>query len=118
MCRLMSQMRGILIFLFLFLISGTLNYAEASDPNEQYGEATLVLYNQNFADSRKLAAYYSKVRNIPFSNLVGFKCPTSEIISRPDYEKLIMTPLKDLFQKKSLVGKLQSKGFRKNKFKR
>ena len=92
-------MRGILIFLFLFLISGTFNFAEASKPNDQYGEATLVLYNQNVADSRKLAAYYSKVRNIPFSNLVGFKCTTREIISRSDYEKLIMTPLKDLFQK-------------------
>ena len=92
-------MRGILIFLFLFLILGNLNFAGGSEPNDQYGEATLVLYNQNVADSRKLAAYYSKVRNIPFSNLVGFKCPTSEIISRSDYEKLIMTPLKDLFQK-------------------
>ena len=99
MFRLFSQMRGILIFLFLFLISGTFNFAEASKPNDQYGEATLVLYNQNVADSRKLAAYYSKVRNIPFSNLVGFKCTTREIISRSDYEKLIMTPLKDLFQK-------------------
>ena len=99
MCRLFSQMRGILIFLFLFLISGTFNFAEASQPNDQYEEATLVLYNQNVADSRKLAAYYSKVRNIPFSNLVGFKCPTREIISRSDYEKLIMTPLKNLFQK-------------------
>lgn len=99
MCRLFSQMRGILIFLFLFLISGTFNFAEVSQPNDQYEETTLVLYNQNVADSRKLAAYYSKVRNIPFSNLVGFKCPTSEIISRSDYEKLIMTPLKNLFQK-------------------
>ena len=99
MRRLLSQMRRILIFLFLFLISGTLNFSEGSEPNDQYGEATLVLYNQNVADSRKLAAYYSKVRNIPFANLVGFKCPTTEIISRSDYEKLIMTPLKDLFQK-------------------
>ena len=99
MCRLFSQVRGILIFLFLFLISGTFNFAEVSQPNDQYEETTLVLYNQNVADSRKLAAYYSKVRNIPFSNLVGFKCPTSEIISRSDYEKLIMTPLKNLFQK-------------------
>ena len=106
-------MRGILIFLFLFLISGTLNFAEASKPNDQYGEATLVLYNQNVADSRKLAAYYSKVRNIPFSNLVGFKCPTSEIISRPDYEKLIMTPLKDLFQKNHWWESSKAKGSKK-----
>ena len=106
-------MRGILIFLFLFLISGTLNFAEASEPNDQYGEATLVLYNQNVADSRKLAAYYSKVRNIPFSNLVGFKCPTSEIISRSDYEKLIMTPLKDLFQKNHWWESSKAKGSEK-----
>ena len=106
-------MRGILIFLFLFLILGTLNFAEASEPNDQYGEATLVLYNQNVADSRKLAAYYSKVRNIPFSNLVGFKCPTSEIISRSDYEKLIMTPLKDLFQKNHWWESSKAKGSEK-----
>ncbi len=106
-------MRGILIFLFLFLISGNFNFAEASEPNDQYGEATLVLYNQNVADSRKLAAHYSKVRNIPFSNLVGFKCPTSEIISRSDYEKLIMTPLKDLFQKNHWWESSKAKGSEK-----
>ena len=106
-------MRGILMFLFLFLISGNFNFAEASEPNDQYGEATLVLYNQNVADSRKLAAHYSKVRNIPFSNLVGFKCPTSEIISRSDYEKLIMTPLKDLFQKNHWWESSKAKGSEK-----
>ena len=101
------------MFLFLFLISGNFNFAEASEPNDQYGEATLVLYNQNVADSRKLAAHYSKVRNIPFSNLVGFKCPTSEIISRSDYEKLIMTPLKDLFQKNHWWESSKAKGSEK-----
>ena len=98
MSGLLSQMRRTLIFLFLFLISGTLNFAEGSELNDQYGDSTLVLYNQNVADSRKLAAYYSKVRNIPFANLVGFKCPTTEIISRSDYDTLIMNPLRELFE--------------------
>ena len=98
MSGLLSQMRRTFIFLFLFLISGTLNFAEGSELNDQYGDSTLVLYNQNVADSRKLAAYYSKVRNIPFANLVGFKCPTTEIISRSDYDTLIMNPLRELFE--------------------
>ena len=98
MSGLLSQMRRTLIFLFLFLISGTLNFAEGSELNDQYGDSTLVLYNQNVADYRKLAAYYSKLRNIPFANLVGFKCPTTEIISRSDYDTLIMNPLRELFE--------------------
>ncbi|MBD28314.1 MAG: hypothetical protein CMO38_03590 [Verrucomicrobiaceae bacterium] len=110
MFGMLSQMRKTLIFLFLFLISEDLSFAEGSELNDQYREATLVLYNQNVADSRKLAAYYSKVRNIPFANLVGIKCPTTEIISRSDYDTLIMNPLRELFEINDWWEKVEGSG--------
>ena len=64
----------VLIFLFVCFFSA----ASGKEPvkNSQYAPATLVIYNQNVADSRKLAAYYAGKRNVPFENLIGLKCST------------------------------------------
>ncbi|HAA88578.1 MAG TPA: hypothetical protein DCE22_09990 [Verrucomicrobiales bacterium] len=65
--------------------------------NSQYPSATLVIYNQNVGDSRKLAAYYAGKRNVPFENLIGLKCSTEEIITRSEYKKTILEPLRKQF---------------------
>mgnify|MGYP003314911616 CR=1 FL=1 len=56
-----------------------------------------MIYNQNVANSRKLAAYYAGKRNIPFENLIGLKCSAEEIITRSEYQRTIQEPLRKQF---------------------
>ncbi|MCW1884305.1 TIGR03790 family protein [Luteolibacter flavescens] len=45
-----------------------------------------VLYNSSSADSKALAEFYAKARNIPADHLVGLELPDSEEISRKDFD--------------------------------
>ncbi len=71
----------------------------AGDPvaNSKYAPFTLVAYNQNVEESRKLAAYYAEKRGIPLANLVALDCPAGEVISREDFEAKVQAPLQELF---------------------
>jgi uncharacterized protein (TIGR03790 family) len=59
--------------------------------------ATAVLYNSNDPESRDLALYYATRRNIPISQIIGLNCPTSEEISREEFNATIAIPLKKQF---------------------
>jgi uncharacterized protein (TIGR03790 family) len=66
----------------------------ARDPD---AAATLVVFNNLDATSADLASYYAKQRNIPFSRLIGLDCPTTEEITRDDYDRTIAQPLRKTF---------------------
>jgi uncharacterized protein (TIGR03790 family) len=59
--------------------------------------ATLVVYNNLDPDSIALAAYYAKHRAIPIDHIVGLNCPTSEEITRQQYDDTIANPLRKSF---------------------
>jgi uncharacterized protein (TIGR03790 family) len=59
--------------------------------------ATLVVYNNMDPDSATLAAYYAKRRAIPLDHIVGLNCPTSEEITRAQYDETIAEPLRRVF---------------------
>jgi uncharacterized protein (TIGR03790 family) len=59
--------------------------------------ATLVVFNNLDPDSVDLAAYYAQRRGIPLDHLVGLDCPTSEEISRAQYDDTIADPLRKIF---------------------
>jgi len=103
----------VLIFLFICFFLSALGKEPVK--NSEYPSATLVIYNQNVGDSRKLAAYYAGKRNIPFENLIGLKCSTDESISRSEYKKTILEPLRKQFdangwweRKKDAQGNLRA----------
>lgn len=93
----MFRWLSVIIASLLSIFSNESIYAIGAERNDNYGAATLVVYNQNVKDSRRLAAYYAKARNIPFENLVATKCPTNESITRSDFEDSILDPLRNLF---------------------
>lgn len=64
----------------------------------------LVVYNVNLPESQAVARYYAAKRQVPWENLVGLNTPTTETISRDDYELLLAEPLR---QK---VREFQAKG--------
>ncbi len=58
---------------------------------------TVVVYNRADPDSRPLAEFYIKARSIPEERMIGLECPTTEEITRADFEAKIHKPLEELF---------------------
>jgi uncharacterized protein (TIGR03790 family) len=56
-------------------------------------DETIVLFNERAADSRQLAFYYAKKRQIAEERVIGLDCPEEEEISREQYETSIRRPL-------------------------
>lgn len=62
--------------------------------------ATVVVFNENDADSRALAKYYATRRGIAADHVIGVKCTTEEDISRGDYDRDIGAPLRKIFEER------------------
>ncbi|MEO5916554.1 MAG: TIGR03790 family protein [Luteolibacter sp.] len=61
-------------------------------------ESVAILYNASVPDSKKLAETYRQARNIPKDNVIGLEMPTAQDISREDYERSILKPLRGQFE--------------------
>jgi uncharacterized protein (TIGR03790 family) len=57
------------------------------------GEEVVVIYNSALPESEALANYYARKREIPPGQIIGFKLPTSETISRADFRDDLQRPL-------------------------
>ena len=68
-----------------------------------------VLYNSAVPESRKLAEIYRLAREIPVENLIALDMPVAADISRADYEKWILKPLRREFESR-LWWKRQADG--------
>jgi len=58
---------------------------------------TVVVFNPNFQGSEALAIYYAEKRGIPRDQVVGIPCPTTDDVSRSDFESQLRSPLRKLF---------------------
>ena len=61
-------------------------------------ESVAVLYNSSVPESRKLAEIYRLAREIPIENLIALDMPAAADISRADYDKWILKPLRREFE--------------------
>ncbi len=61
----------------------------------------VILYNSSSEESKELAKFYSEARKIPEEQLVGLNMPLAADISRAEYEKSILSPLRDHFDEKN-----------------
>src|SRR4051812_48232643 len=61
-------------------------------------QTTLVVYNKNDPKSEEIALYYSIKREIPGANLCGVECPVKEEITREEYNKTLLRPLREFVQ--------------------
>ncbi|MFT4546623.1 MAG: hypothetical protein ACI8XO_003219 [Verrucomicrobiales bacterium] len=79
------------------------NFVRAAPvPNTEYAKSTLVVYNQNIPESRQLAAFYAKARDIPIEHLVALNCALEETISRTAYNDTIANPLRGFMTENQL----------------
>ena len=60
-------------------------------------ESVAVLYNSAVPESRQLAEIYRQAREIPLENLIALDMPVTPDISRENYEKWILKPLRREF---------------------
>lgn len=64
-------------------------------------KSVAILYNSAVPESRKLAELYSDLRGIPAENLIALEMPVAADISRTEYEKWILTPLRAEFENRA-----------------
>ncbi|MES2657872.1 MAG: TIGR03790 family protein [Verrucomicrobiota bacterium] len=60
-------------------------------------EAVAILYNETVPESKRLAEIYREARKIPKDNVIGLEMPVAADISREDYERSILKPLRGQF---------------------
>ena len=59
----------------------------------------VIVFNRNLPESREVAVYYAGKRRVPVDNLVGVDVPTSEDMSRQDYDGKLVPPVKTMVDK-------------------
>jgi uncharacterized protein (TIGR03790 family) len=64
----------------------------------------VIVFNRSLDESRDVAVYYAKKRQVPADNLVGVEVPASEDMSREDFDQKLAPPVK------KVVEKLKSQG--------
>ncbi len=57
------------------------------------GEEVVVVYNSRLTESKALADYYARKRNVPQEQVFGFKLPVGDEISRKEFHEDLQRPL-------------------------
>ena len=70
----------------------------APGAEEDLPNATLVVYNPNFPESKTLAEYYAAKRAVPKDRLIALPCSNDEEIDRHEYDSAIAEPLRNHFR--------------------
>jgi uncharacterized protein (TIGR03790 family) len=57
------------------------------------GEEVIVIYNSRVPESKAVAEYYAKARQVPRKQIFGFGLTTNEIMTRADFTDILQKPL-------------------------
>lgn len=98
-------------FLYLTLLYLTASWTSASQPSIPV-DSVAIIYNSASAESKELAEYYAKARNIPAENLIGLATSQKGKISRTEYASTIQDPLRKHFNDKDWWQLQDSGGFK------
>jgi len=83
--------------LLIVLAAGASPLAHAEQP---LAPATIVVFNSTIPESVELAKFYAQKRGIARDHLVGLACSRDEEISREDYDRTIVKPLREVFRQR------------------
>ncbi|MFP6880060.1 MAG: TIGR03790 family protein, partial [Roseibacillus sp.] len=72
----------------------------AAGPRAITPKAVVVLYNSTEDESEDLAQHYAKAREIPKENVVGLPLPTTDEMSRVDFDAKLRDPLRKIFDQR------------------
>jgi uncharacterized protein (TIGR03790 family) len=57
------------------------------------GDEVVVIYNSRLPESKAVAGYYAKMRQVPENQVYGFALTTNEEVSRPEFHDSLQIPL-------------------------
>src|SRR5690348_1492979 len=66
------------------------------------GDEVVVVYNCRVAESKSIAQYYAQKRQVPTNQIFGFDLPTTEEMSRDEYERGLQLPLAEAIKTNKL----------------
>lgn len=66
------------------------------------GDEVIVIYNKRVPESKAVAEYYAKKRDVPKDHLFGFSLSTGENMSRSEFEHSLQKPLAKELEKRKL----------------
>lgn len=85
----------------VFVLFAASSSATALEPKDVF-----VVVNKNVPASREVADHYLKLRKVPKENVVELDLPAGEDISRADYDKKLLGPLRDALKDKKAAVKV------------
>ncbi len=89
------------------LLSGALLLFALAGPAPAHGPADVfVIFNKNVPASREVADHYLAKRGVPAENLIGLDLPAGEDISRADYDKRLVAPLRAALKERKEQAKV------------
>ena len=72
------------------------------------GGEVVVIYNSRLPESKAVAGYYAKMRQVPESQIYGFALTTNEEVSRPEFHDSLQIPLARRLDSAGNIGQLQT----------
>jgi uncharacterized protein (TIGR03790 family) len=87
------------------IFPGALNQPNPIADTEDLAAHLLVVYNSNDPDSQGLAQYYAAKRNLPAERVLAISSPTSEEITRAQFEDTIRTPIVSYLTEKDWMAR-------------
>lgn len=57
------------------------------------GDEVVVVYNKRMPESKSVAQYYARLRQVPDGQVFGFSLPTNEVVSRQEFRDTLQKPL-------------------------
>jgi len=93
-----------------WLLSLVLVLASAPPVAFADGSEVVVVYNKKSPESKAVAEYYARMRQVPSKQVYGLPLPTTEIMSRADFTDLLQRPLAKRLEADGLwkVGKVSA----------
>ncbi|HWV99037.1 MAG TPA: TIGR03790 family protein [Candidatus Acidoferrum sp.] len=76
--------------------------AAASVSASEAGDEAIVIYNSRMPESREVAEYYARRRQVPTNQVFGFALSTNEVMSRAEFRDDLQRPLAKALEKEKL----------------
>src|SRR5690242_8002788 len=57
------------------------------------GDEVVVVYNKHMPESKSVAEYYARMRQVPKKQIYGFAMTTNEVMSREEFRDTLQLPL-------------------------
>lgn len=70
-------------------------------------EQVVILANSNLVESRRVAEFYQEARGIPHNHIIALDLPTSELLSRDQYQRQVLTPLRSELETRNIAAKIR-----------